>query len=335
VHLQVAAQGSWAFLWGRVGVALAYQKPFDSESVLTTSFNYSVVLPRQSQLNLYYTRAITHNDAYTVGALLTVPLDRTTNTATSLQRQGGRTELYTSVTHTPDGPFGLGWRALAAKQGQERVEGGLNWLTRYGLFTAEGAVRSHETDVRLGAVGGAVWTENQIYALPRFDSSAALVAVPGQAGVGVGLGAQATQRTGGNGMTLLSGLTAYQTNQVRLDANDLPLSAEVDSLEHEVVPPYRSVAKVEFAVRGGKAALVSLTFDDAQPVPAGATVTVEGDSQEYLVARHGEAYLSGLKDSNRIRVHWKGHECALALQLPSGAPDISRVGPLRCAGVTR
>jgi outer membrane usher protein len=335
VHLQVAAQGSWALFTGRVGLAFAYQRLFEARSVTTTSVNYSIPLPRNSQLNVYYTRAFGLNDAYTIGALLVMPLDRQTHTATSLQRQGGRTEFYTSVNHIQDGPYGLGWRAEAAKQGDARANGGLNYLTPSGLFTAEAEVRERQTDIRLGAVGAAMWTQNQLYALPRFDTSAALVTVPGQPGVGVGIGSQSTERTDGNGMTLLSGLSAYQSNQIRLNANDLPLSAEVDSLEHEVVPPYRSVAKVEFAVRGGKAALVTITFDDGEPAPAGATLRIDGEQEEFIVARRGEAYLTGLKDSTRVRLDWRGRQCQLDVQLPAGAADISRAGPLRCTGVTR
>jgi outer membrane usher protein len=314
---------------------VAYQQLFETRAVTTASLNYSIPLPRNSQLNLYYTRAFSALNGYTLGALLTVPLDRQTHTATSVQRQGGRTEFYSSVTHLPEGAYGLGWRAEAAKQGQARLDGGLNYLTPYGLFTAEAEAREHHTDVRLGAVGAALWTQDQVFALPRFDTSAALVAVPGQAGVGVGIGSQSTQRTDASGMTLLSGLAPYQANQVRLNANDLPLSAEVDSLEHEVVPPWRSVAKVEFAVRGGKAALVTITFDDGQPAPAGATLRIEGEKEDFVVARRGEAYLTGLKDSTRVRLDWLGRQCELDVQLPPGAPDISRVGPLRCTGIAR
>lgn len=336
VRLQLAAQGSWALLSGRIGLALAYQRLFDAHSVTTASLNYSIPLPRNSQLSLYYTRAFSATDAYTVGAIVTVPLERNTNTATSVQRQGGRTEFYSSATHSPDGPYGVGWRALVAQQGGGRAEGGLNYLTPYGLFTAEGEVHSHETDLRLGTVGAAVWTQDELFVLPRFDTSAALVAVPGQPNVGVGIGAQkSAQRTDANGVALLSGLSAYQSNQVRLNPNDLPLSAEVDSLEQEVVPPYRSVAKLEFAVRGGKAALLTIVLDDGQPAPAGAMLRIDGDNEEFVVARRGEAYVTGLKDSNRLRLHWHGHECRLDVRLPPGTPDISRLGPLRCTGVAR
>lgn len=335
VKLQVAGQASWTIPWGRVGVALAYQKPFLEESVTTWSLNYGTTFANDWQLSLYYTRAYARIDAYTLGAALVVPLDRTTASATSVQHQGGRTEFYSSVTHTPTAQQGLGWRALVANQGEERAEGGLNWFSPYGLFTAEAAVRRNQTDLRLGAVGGAVWAQNQLFAMQRFDGSAALVSVPGQAGVGVGRGAQSGQRTDGQGLALVNGLVAYQPSPIRLDANDLPLSAEVESLEQEVVAPWRSVAKVEFAVRGGKAALITVHLDDGEPIPAGATVRIAGESQDFLFARKGEAYVTGLKESNRLQVQWRGKECRIDLPLPAGGPEIARVGPLRCAGVAR
>lgn len=335
VQLQAAAQASWTTAWGRIGLAAAYQRPFLSESVTTWSANYGMTFATNWQLNFYYTRAYSRVDSYTLGAALVVPLDRRTTAAASVQRQGGRDEFYSTVTHTPEGNTGLGWRAIAAHQGDPRAEGAVNYFSPYGLFTAEAAVRPGQTDIRLGAVGAAMWTQNRVFAMQRFDGSAVLVSVPGQEGVGVGLGAQGKLRTDGQGAALLTGLMPYQSNAVRLDANDLPLSAEIESLEQDVVPPFRSVAKVEFNVRSGKAALVTIDFDDGQPAPAGATLQIEGDAQQFLVARRGEAYVTGLKDNNRLRLQWRGQQCRLDLPLPPGGAEIVRAGPLRCAGVTR
>ncbi len=336
VQLQVAAQASWALGPGRVGVAAAYQRPYAADAILTTSVNYGFTFREHWQFNVFYSRGFSTIDTYTVGASLVVPLDRTTVSSTSLQHHGGTSDFYTSVDHSPTGLTGLGWRALAAKEGDPRVEGGLNWFTPYGLFTAWKAPPwPQQTDVRLGAVGAAVWTESHVFAAPRFDNSAVLVSVPGQEGIGVGLGSQATQKTDSKGLALLNGLQAYQSNAVRLNANDLPISAEIDSIEQEVVPPWRSVAKAEFAVRGGKAALLSIVFDDGQPAPAGATVQIEGETQDFLVARRGEAYVTGLKDSNRLRLQWHDRVCRLDVQLPPGGPEITRMGPLRCTGVPR
>lgn len=335
VRLQAAAQASWAGKWGRFGLAVAYQEPYDDEAVSTFSLNYGTTLRGKWQLNTYYTRAFGRSDGYTVGAMLVIPLDRRTNTSTSVQVQNDRTEFYTSATHSPAGTTGWAWRALAAHQREARAEAAVNYLSPYGLFSVEGAARPHQTDVRLGAVGGAIWARDQVFAVPRFDHSAALVSVSGHEDVGVGIGAHASQKTDARGLALVNRLMAYQGNPVRLDPNDLPLSAEIESIEQDVVPPWRSVAAVDFKVRGGMAALLAIVLDDGQPAPPGATVRIEGDAQEFLVARRGEAYVTGLKASNRLRLHWRDRQCVLDVQLPPGSPEISRVGPLRCAGVAR
>ena len=334
--LQFAAQATWAATWGRVGLALAHQRQHDGEGFSSYSLNYGTTLRRNWQLNTYYTRVFGRADGYTVGVVLVVPLDRHTSTATSVQVQNDRTEFYTNATHAPAGPTGWAWRALAAHQGEARAEAGVNYLSPYGMFTAEAAARPQQADVRLGAVGAAVWTQSRVFALPRFDDSAVLVSVPGQQDVGVGLGAQTTQRTDADGFALINRLAPYQKNPIRLDANDLPLSAEIDSIEQEVVPPWRSVSKVEFAVRGGRAALISIEMEDGQPAPPGATVRIEGEDRDFYVARRGEAYITGLKPAdNRLQMEWQGKRCMLDLALRADGPEIVRAGPLRCKGVAR
>lgn len=335
-RVQLAAQAGWALKWGRIGIALALQRFYDAERVATYSINYSTTLFDTWQLNTYFTQGFRNASGYTVGAVIVVPFERRTTTSTSVQVQDGRTEFYTSATHTPDGPTGLAWRTLVADQIDRRVEGGLTWLSPHGLFSAETSVRSGATDVRLGAVGGLLWARDHLFALPRFDNSAALVEVQGQPHVGVGMGAQVTAHTDDSGIALVNHLIAYQKNPIRIDPNDLPISAEVPSIEVEAVPPWRSVARVDFAVRGGRAALLHIVLDDGQPAPPGATVHIEGEDHDFLVARRGEAYVTGLKLANRLQLRWGSQACNLDVQLPPGGDaDIARLGPLRCTGVTR
>lgn len=335
VRLQLAAQASWAGDWGRLGLALAHQQTFDQEAVSTYSLTYGTTLRNNWQLSAFYTQAFGQADGFTVGASLVIPLDRRTVTSTSVQFQQDRAEFYSSITRSPEHRNGWAWRGLVAHQGEGRAEAGATYLSPHGLFTAEAAWQRARTDLRLGAVGGALWTQNRLFALRRFESSAAIVSVPGYEGVGVGIGSQATTRTDGGGMVLLESLNAYQKNPVRLDANDLPISAEIESIEQDIVPPWRSVARVQFDVRGGKAALVTLVLDDGQPAPAGATLRIAGEDREFFVARRGEAYVTGLKADNRLQMQWRDQRCDLELSIPPGAPEIARVGPLRCQGVAR
>lgn len=337
VRLQLAGQGSWYFDWGRVGLAVALQRPFDRAQVITYSLNYSTTIRERWQLSAYFTRAIGTGGGFTVGTSLSVPLGPRTSTSTSVQIQRDRTEVYSSVTHSPASTSGLAWRALVGHQGEPRAEAGVYYLSPKGLFSADIGVRGKQTDLRLGAVGGLLWAGGRGFAMPRFDTGAALVEVPGYPGVGVGLGGNISQLTDANGLALITPLASYQKNPIRLDANDLPVSAEVDSIEIDAVPPWRSVAKITFPVRGGRGALVRIHLDDDEPVPAGATVEIPGEDRIFYVARRGEAYVTGLKEAaNRLQLQWRGNRCDLNFDLPPGTvDDIARIGPLRCTGVKR
>ncbi|MDB5900700.1 MAG: fimbrial biosis outer rane usher protein [Ramlibacter sp.] len=336
-RLQAAAQASYTASWGRVGLALAVQSTYDRAPVATYSLNYSTTVRANWQLNTFASFARGSVKGHTIGAVLTVPLDKQTSTSTSLQVQGSSTEFYSSVSHSPSAPTGWAWRAIAAHQHEARAEGGAYYISPYGVFSGELSATQRTTDMRFAATGGALWTQNRLFALPRFDGSAALVEVTGYPEVGVGLGAAQMGRTDAGGIALVNRLAAYQKNPIRLDANDLPVSAEIDSIEVEAVPPWRSVAKVDFRVRGGRAALIHISLDDGDVAPAGATVHIEGEDRVFYVARRGEAYVTGLKvDNNRLFMRWRDARCQLDVPLPRGAQEeISRVGPVRCSGVTR
>jgi outer membrane usher protein len=65
-------------------------------------------------------------------------------------------------------------------------------------------------------------------------------------------------------------------------------------------------------------------------------VLLEGEKEEFYVARRGEAYITGLQPANRVVLRWKEQQCLLDVALPQeSANEIARVGPLVCKGVTR
>jgi outer membrane usher protein len=117
---------------------------------------------------------------------------------------------------------------------------------------------------------------------------------------------------------------------VRLNAQDLPISAEVDSIEQIVVPSWRSAVKVEFPVRSGRAALVKIHQEDGEPVPAGAVVRIQGQKDEVYVGRRGEAFVTGLQPANELQVRWRDGGCGFRLVLPAANDEVLRLGPVTC-----
>jgi outer membrane usher protein len=152
----------------------------------------------------------------------------------------------------------------------------------------------------------------------------------------VGFQSTVLARTDASGRALVPRLMPYRKNSIRLDPSELPISAELDTIEMTAVPPARSGVKIAFPVRSGRGALITILLEDGQPAPAGAQVELAGDSKEFFVARRGQAFLTGLQPQNTLRLKWNDQSCTLKVELPDGAKDdIARVGPLVCAGVTR
>lgn len=325
---------------GAVGVGYARITSYDQRPLTSYSANYAIRVGERSSLSFNAVR-VTGRDGQanstSVGVSLLIPLENQISLSSSVSRRSGQTDGYVSASKNVSGDTGLGWRTLAGQRStQNYAEGGLYYLGTKGLLTADVNASAAQQTVRLGAQGGLVGMDGQAFATRRVQESFALVEVPGYADVGVGFQGNILARTDKDGKALLPRLLPYQPNSIRLDPSELPISAELDSIEQVVVPGNRSGLIVKFPVRSGRAALINIVFDDGEPAPAGAEIELLGDTQAFFVARRGEAFVTGLQTNNVIRLKWNGKTCQLEVNIPTGEPDnIARVGPLECLGIKR
>ena len=270
---------------------------------------------------------------------LVVPLgDKIIGTA-AVTRSHGRESFHVTASKNPGQgeDQNLGWRVLTGREQElDRLEGGFTYLGRYGQASGDISHSPVQTTTRLGAVGGVVLADGNLFATRRVDNSFAIAEIAGYADVGVGLGNNMLTKTDKNGVALIPQLVPYQNNQIRLNPQDLPVSADVQSIELLAVPPYRSAVKVIFPVRSGRGALIKIVMDDGEPAPAGAIVRIVGDKEEFYVARRGEAFVTGLQPGNRVTLKWKERQCSFEVTLPAESPDdIPRIGPFTCTGIPR
>jgi outer membrane usher protein len=337
-RLQLA--GNWNYVmerYGTFGMGLATLSRYDDTRITTVSSNYSTRIGEQSNLSFTASRAINGIDGTSIGVFFTMPLGNNRIISSSANSHGGEQDFYVSALQNPNNENDLGWRALAGhQQGQLRAESGLYYTGRYGKTTGDVSVSPNQTALRLGASGGVVFADKNLFATQRVDQSFAITEVAGYKNIGIGLGSNVLTHTNARGAALIPRLIPYQNNSIRLDPSDLPISAEIDSIEENAVPAWRSAVKIVFPVRGGRAALLKITFDDGEIAPAGATVNIEGETQEFYVARRGEAFVTGLLPNNAVLLNWKGQQCKFNVTLPPESPDeIVRLGPLLCKGITR
>jgi outer membrane usher protein len=336
--LQVAGSWTWYTEKGSsFGLGFADIQRFTDPRVTTVSANYSISLFQRASLNIAASRALNGGAGSSVGLTLTLPLDNASTVTASSTTHGGVTDFYAAASRSPSVDAPLGWRVLAGRQEDEaRLEGGAYYMGSRGTLSGELSASRDQTAVRLGASGGFVAADGHLFATRRVDQAFAVAEVAGYPGIGMGLGSNVLTRTNADGIALIPNLWPYQNNSVRIDPKDLPVSAEIDSIEIQAVPAWRSAVKVKFPVRSGRGALLRITFDDGEPAPAGATVEVEGDKAQFYVARRGEAFVTGMETHSRVQLNWNGQRCTFDVTLPPLTPDeVPRLGPFHCKGINR
>jgi outer membrane usher protein len=324
-------------LMGSLGLGLARIDTFGRGTLTTYSVNYSMRVGRRSSFNVSATRVAGATSGTSVNISLTVPLDNQITTTANVNYRGGQADAYATASKGQSEETGLGWRVLAGtRQSEPYSEGGLYYQGDRSLMAADVSISAQQQALRLGTQGALVFTDGRLFASRSLQDSFALVEVPGYPDIGVGFQGRPLTRTNKDGVALLPRLMAYQSNSIRLDPSDLPISAELDSIEQIAVPAARSGVKIVFPVRSGRGALVKLILDDGEPAPPGAEIVLAGDNKEFFVARRGEAFVTGLQQKNVLTLKWKGAHCTVVVALPAGhLDDIARVGPLTCTGVQR
>ena len=333
--------GSWNYRLAQetssVGVSFVEVHRFDAPRISTLSLNFAMRVGALSTLNVTASRSRAESSTSTLGISLIVPFERSRLVTASAQRSSGRTDAYVSAEQILGLEEGLGWRMLAGHQpDHSRAEGGVSYLGRYGQASGDIRTTAGQSALRLGARGALVAADGNVFVTRYLNQSFAVAEVAGFSDIGIGLGSNIISRTNASGVALVPQLAAYQLNSVRLDAAGLPLNAEIDSIERSAVPSWRSAVKVVFPVRSGRSALIKIALDDQQPAPTGAIIRIEGDTQEFVVARRGEAFVTGLTATSRLQLTWKGQSCQFELVLPPENPDdITRLGLLICKGVVR
>jgi outer membrane usher protein len=318
---------------GALAFGVAHLSTYNSSTINTYSGNYSTRVAKNGALTFSLARVTGNTPGYSISVSLLLPLDSQTNFTSSVAHKDGQTEGYVSASKNLGNDSGTGWRTLAGNRGgQNYAEGGLYYQGDHGLLTSDIKASLPQQTVRLGAQGGIVMMDGHAFMTRRVQDSFALVEVPGYANVGVNFQNSAWAHTDENGIALLPRLLPYQRNSIQLDPGELPISAELDNIEQVVVPASRSGVKVVFPVRTGRGALVHIVLENGEDAPAGAIITLDGDKEEFYVARRGEAFITGLHDTNTLHLKLEdGASCTLTLALPPANPDsIPQIGPLVC-----
>jgi len=328
--------------WG-VGLGLVYQgeaqRPVADGSVSTAtklwSLNAGRGLGRWGYVGLSVLKA--GNGGGTAMSLFwTLPIGDHQSVSTSWQAQRGggqgtQGQWQVQFQDNPPPGEGLGYQVLAESSGRRQLQA--QWQDRHVALNGGVSRLQGRTDVRIGASGGLAWLDGSAYAGRRVDGGFAVVEVADQPNVRVTHDNQVVARTDASGRAFLPTLRGYQVNRVGVVADDLPLDADIESLDMQVTPAARRASLIRFPIAVHRTATFKLVDEHGQPVPPGAELRPIGQMRSFPVGLEGRAFVAGLgaaPGAHRIEVRWPGGHCEASLVLPGGDQELPELGTIPC-----
>jgi outer membrane usher protein len=330
-------QGYASFSLGRGSLSLGYtrQTPRDRDAVKLLILGYNVSLGSFGYLGVSLLRSGGPQGALLATLNYTRALDGRTSTSNSASLQHGEPQGQLQLQHNPPVGDGTGYRLVASGGAAARhLEADASIQRSFGSAGLNVASTDAQFAVRGSASGGVAWLDGGVYPSHRIDSSFALVQVPGQRGVGVFADNQLVGHTDTDGSVLVPRLRPYQKNPIRIEQADLPLDAQIGSLEMEALPAFRSGQVLRFPVRRARGATLMVMQEDGRPVPPGAMAHLPGVGEGFPFGAEGQLYLDGLEAHNQVTVRWppgaSAQDCVFDLDLPAGSDPLPDLGRLTC-----
>lgn len=320
---------------GSFALSLARQHTRSDEALDVATASYNVALARSAWLGASLVHVAGDAAATAVNLVLTVPLSRDTSASVSVSRRAGLQQSRVDVQRNTPAGTGYGYRAYATAGGSSRFGAEVTAQSDIGTAALQLGLVDQHGSVRFSLSGGMVRLGGDTFLSRRLDQSFGVVQVPGYPGVQVYADNQPVAVTDADGNALVPGLRAYEQNPIRIEQGDLPLDAEIDAVQVLAVPYRRSGVLLRFPVRRSRGALLAVVLDDGEPLPAGATAHIVGESSEFPSGMRGEIYVTGLSSSNRVQVRWRGKQCEFAVLFPATSEPMPSLGPYLCRGVAR
>ena len=321
---------------GAFGLSYLRQDLHDQSQVNIRSASYTLSMQRYGSLTLSVIDSSGSDHSTQASLIWTLALGAdhsvsVSRTSTRNESQGNTQQLRTTLQKNMPLGQGYGYQLEAQDSGDAR--GALSYQNNVGSYAVEAARFSGDTALRTSVRGGVAVLGGQPYLSRWINDSFGVARVPGYPNVRVYADNQLVGLTDAAGDAMLPGLRAYESNHIRIDARDLPLNAEVDALQVQAVPFFRSGVLAEFPVRPSNGALLRVLLDNGQPLPAGSTVEQLGSSIRFPVADGGDVYITGLAARNQLVARWKDQSCEFAVAFQPSQDPLPDLGAFTCKGI--
>jgi len=301
-----------------------------------STISYSRSLRNYGTLSLSAIRSRTTDNNTQLALLWTLPLSADhsvtlsrTNWRSDSQGNSHDTQAVLQKNYTPEDQYG--YQILAHESGDAQAS--FQYENNRGAYYAEAARFGGTGSVRAGVMGGVVFLDGHAYTSRWLNDSFGVANVANFAGVRVYADNQLVGLTDESGNIVLPRLRPYENNKISIEARDLPLNAQIDSVNIAATPYFRAGVLAEFPVRTAHGALFRIVLDSGQVMPAGSTVELNEGKTLFPVANDGAVYVTGLVKQNRLVGRWKGQSCKFDLGFEPSNDPLPDLGQVTCHGV--
>jgi outer membrane usher protein len=327
------------------GLNLSAPLPFDPQSSLSASYVRQVdaLGNRAEILSAAYSRPMPFGGSFYANVFrdfaggntgvylgLNMPLGASTSVSTGVASAAGRSTITSDIVR-PLGPDtgSLGWRLRDAEGAVPYREASASYRAGFGTATLDARSDSTATTGSLELRGGIAAMDGGVFFSDWIDDGFAVVKT-GTPGVKVLNENRLVGVTGSNGMLLVPGLRAYQSNKIAIDPTDLPVDTEAGTTRQIVAPADGAGVAVDFDVQSdGGSALVTFKRPDGSPVPVGAEGQLASGG-DFVVGYDGQAFIHSLAASNHVSIQFLDGACKAEFGFTPRRGQQVGIGPVLC-----
>ena len=318
----------------RSGWAMRRSSPWTRSPVTTLSANYSVTLFRAREPHrLGDDGPSSECTGNSLGLTFTMPLENSRTLSASATSRSGINDFYVAASRTPGLDSTLGWRALAGTQDEKpHGEAGLYYMGSKGTLSGDVSTDVDQTAVRVGASGGVVAADGRASSRRAASTRASRSRrSTGYPDVGVGLGEHGPhedrcRRRGAHPepVALPEELRAPRSQGPAHQRRD-----RFDRAARRAHVAQRSAGEVPGTRRSRRAAEDRVRRRRAR-AGRGRRCSIEGDKEQFYVARRGEAFVTGLKEPRPRPARLAGHAAAVSMSTCRRSPATRFRAWVRC-----
>jgi outer membrane usher protein len=296
--------------WGSVGVSALHLEDAGGKDSYILSASYGRSLFDRVNLQLSAFAELGDNNAKGVFANISMPLgDWGTSSIGGSMDSNGWSAHADAAKPLGTTPGSYGWRVQATEGAVSNAQASVAYLHDYAYAEAHVAQYGDSIQTAINVDGAIAVADGGVFASRRIDDAFAIVDA-GVPDVDVYYENRLHGRTGKSGKLLVPGLRAYQKNKIAIEADDLPVNANVLQTSKEIAPARRNGVVVKFDVeKAGAAAIVVFTDASGAFIAPGTEGRMEGSNVSFVVGYDGQAYIDKLGTENQAVLLLQQGEC--------------------------